>query len=327
MRELYPEIEPYRREHLAIDARHTLYVEECGNPDGLPVVFLHGGPGAGLSPHHRRFFDPARWHAVLFDQRGAGQSTPFASLDANTTPDLIADIERIREHLGIERWLVFGGSWGSTLALAYAEAHPDRVIGLVLRGIFLAREEELRWFNEMDGGARCIFPERWARFRDFIPEAERGNMIEAYWRRLDSNDEALRLAAAQAWSAYEGGSTTLAHDPDAPGDFDEPHKAVSLARLEAHYFRNGMFLEPGQLLRGIDRIRHIPGVIVHGRYDIICPVKTAFELHQAWPEAEFHVVLAGHSASDPAIVDKLVEATDCFADRFSRKEQKQIVRE
>ena len=317
MRELYPEIEPYRREHLAIDARHTLYVEECGNPDGLPVVFLHGGPGAGLSPHHRRFFDPARWHAVLFDQRGAGQSTPFASLDANTTPDLIADIERIREHLGIERWLVFGGSWGSTLALAYAEAHPDRVIGLVLRGIFLAREEELRWFNEMDGGARCIFPERWARFRDFIPEAERGNMIEAYWRRLDNSDETVQLAAARAWSAYEGGSTMLVHDPDAPGDFDEPHKAMSLARLEAHYFRNGMFLEPGQLLRDIERIRHIPGVIVHGRYDIICPVKTAFELHQAWPEAEFHIVLAGHSASDPAIVDKLVEATDRFADRLA----------
>ena len=317
MRELYPEIEPYRREHLAIDARHTLYVEECGNPDGLPVVFLHGGPGAGLSPHHRRFFDPARWRIVLFDQRGAGQSTPFASLDANTTPDLIADIERIREHLGIERWLVFGGSWGSTLALAYAEAHPDRVIGLVLRGIFLAREEELRWFNEMDGGARCIFPERWARFRDFIPEAERGNMIEAYWRRLDNSDETVQLAAAHAWSAYEGGSTTLVHDPDAAGDFDEPHKAVSLARLEAHYFRNGMFLEPGQLLRGIDRIRHIPGVIVHGRYDIICPVKTAFELHQAWPEAEFHIVLAGHSASDPAIVDKLVEATDRFADHLA----------
>ncbi|HEY8229853.1 MAG TPA: prolyl aminopeptidase [Rhodanobacteraceae bacterium] len=327
MRELYPEIEPYRREHLAIDARHTLYVEECGNPDGLPVVFLHGGPGAGLSPYHRRFFDPARWRVVLFDQRGAGRSTPFAGLTDNTTQDLVADIEKIREHLGIERWLVFGGSWGSTLALAYAEAHPDRVTGLVLRGIFLAREEELRWFNEMDGGARCIFPERWARFRDFIPEAERGNMIEAYCRRLDSGDETVQLAAARAWSAYEGGSTTLVHDPDAPGDFDEPHKAVSLARLEAHYFRNGMFLEPGQLLRGIDRIRHIPGVIVHGRYDIICPVKTAFELHQAWPEAEFHIVLAGHSASDSAIVDKLVEATDAFADRFSRKEQKQIVRE
>ncbi|MBU6476818.1 MAG: prolyl aminopeptidase [Xanthomonadaceae bacterium] len=316
MRELYPEIEPYRREHLAVDARHTLYVEECGNPDGLPVVFLHGGPGAGLSPYHRCFFDPARWRVVLFDQRGAGRSTPFADLTDNTTQDLVADIEKIREHLGIERWLVFGGSWGSTLALAYAEIHPERVTGLVLRGIFLAREEELRWFNEMDGGARCIFPERWARFRDFIPEAERGNMIEAYWRRLDSNDEAMQLAAARAWSAWEGGSTTLVHDPDTPGDFDEPHKAVSLARLEAHYFRHGMFLEPGQLLRVIDRIRHIPAVIVHGRYDIICPVKTAFELHQAWPEAEFHIVLAGHSASDPAIVDKLVEATDRFADRF-----------
>jgi proline iminopeptidase len=317
VRELYSEIDPYRTERLPVGDGHTLYIEECGNPDGLPVVFLHGGPGAGLSRYHRRFFDPARWRVVLFDQRGAGQSTPFASLEANTTPDLVADIEKIREHFGLERWLVFGGSWGSTLALAYAEAHPARVTGLVLRGIFLAHDEELRWFNEMDGGARCIFPERWARFRDFIPEVERGNMIEAYWRRLDGNDEALQLAAARAWSAYEGGSTTLVHDPDAGGDFDEPHKAVSLARLEAHYFRNGMFIEPGQLLRGIDRIRQIPGVIVHGRYDIICPVKSAFELHQAWPEAEFHIVLAGHAASDPAIVDKLVEATDRFADRLA----------
>ena len=316
MRDLYPEIEPYRTERLPVGDGHTLYLEECGNADGLPVVFLHGGPGAGLSPYHRRFFDPARWRVVLFDQRGAGKSEPFASLEANTTQDLVADIERIREHLGIQRWLVFGGSWGSTLALAYAEAHPGRVAGLVLRGIFLARDEELRWFNEMDGGARCIFPERWARFRDFIPEAERDDMIEAYWRRLDSADEAVRLAAARAWSAYEGGSTTLVHDPDAPGDFDEPHKAVSLARLEAHYFRNGMFLGPGQLLRDIDRIRHIPGVIVHGRYDIICPVKTAFDLHQSWPEVEFHIVLAGHSASDPAIVDKLVEATGDFADHL-----------
>ena len=316
MRDLYPEIEPYRTERLPVGDGHTLYLEECGNADGLPVVFLHGGPGAGLSPYHRRFFDPARWRVVLFDQRGAGKSEPFASLEANTTQDLVADIERIREHLGIQRWLVFGGSWGSTLALAYAEAHPGRVAGLVLRGIFLARDEELRWFNEMDGGARCIFPERWARFRDFIPEAERDDMIEAYWRRLDSADEAVRLAAARAWSAYEGGSTTLVHDPDAPGDFDEPHKAVSLARLEAHYFCNGMFLGPGQLLRDIDRIRHIPGVIVHGRYDIICPVKAAFDLHQSWPEVEFHIVLAGHSASDPTIVDKLVEATGDFADRL-----------
>jgi proline iminopeptidase len=316
MRELYPEIEPYRTERFAVGDGHTLYIEECGNPDGLPAVFLHGGPGAGLSPYHRRFFDPARWRVVLLDQRGAGRSTPFASLDANTTQHLVADIEKIREHLGIRRWLVFGGSWGSTLALAYAQAHPDRVTGLVLRGIFLGRAEELRWFNELDGGARCIFPERWARFRDFIPEAERGAMIEAYWRRLDSRDEAVQLAAARAWSAYEGGSTTLVHDPDASGDFDEPHKAVSLARLEAHYFRHGMFLEPNQLLRELAKIRRLPSVIVHGRYDIICPVKTAFELHQAWPEAEFHIVLAGHAASDPAIVDKLVEATDRFADHL-----------
>ncbi len=316
MRELYPETEPYRSERFPVSDRHTLHLEECGNADGLPVVFLHGGPGAGLSAYHRRFFDPARWRIVLFDQRGAGQSTPFADLEDNTTWRLVEDIEKIRAHLGIERWLVFGGSWGSTLALAYAEAHPDRVTGLVLRGIFLAREEELRWFNEMDGGARCIFPERWARFRDFIPEAERGDMVEAYWRRLEGSDEAVRLAAAQAWSAWEGGSTTLVHDPDAEGDFAEPHKAVSLARLEAHYFRHHMFLEPDQLLRDVGRIRHVPATIVHGRYDIICPVKTAFDLHTAWPEAEFHIVLSGHSASDPAIVDRLVEATDRFADRF-----------
>ena len=316
MRELYPETEPYRSERFPVSDRHTLHLEECGNADGLPVVFLHGGPGAGLSAYHRRFFDPARWRIVLFDQRGAGQSTPFADLEDNTTWRLVEDIEKIRAHLGIERWLVFGGSWGSTLALAYAETHPDRVTGLVLRGIFLAREEELRWFNEMDGGARCIFPERWARFRDFIPEAERGDMVEAYWRRLEGSDEAVRLAAAQAWSAWEGGSTTLVHDPDAEGDFAEPHKAVSLARLEAHYLRHHMFLEPDQLLRDVGRIRHVPATIVHGRYDIICPVKTAFDLHTAWPDAEFHIVLSGHSASDPAIVDRLVEATDRFADRF-----------
>lgn len=317
MRELYPAIEPFRTRRLAVDARHTLHVEECGTPGALPVVFLHGGPGAGIAPYYRRFFDPQRWHVVLFDQRGAGQSTPFADLVDNTTAHLVADIEALREELGIERWVVFGGSWGSTLALAYAEAHPERVLGLGLRGIFLARDEELRWFNEADGGARFIFPERWARFRDFIPEAERGNMIEAYWKRLDGDDEALRLAAAQAWSDYEGGSTTLLHDPDAPGDFSEPHKAVSLARLEAHYFRHGMFLEPDQLLRDVAKLRRIPATIVHGRYDIICPVKSALDLHAAWPEAALRIVLAGHSAVDPAIVDALVEATDRLADRYA----------
>jgi len=316
MRTLYPEIEPYRTHHLAVDARHTLYVEECGNPDGLPLVFLHGGPGAGLAPYHRRFFDPARWRIVLFDQRGAGRSTPFADLVDNTTAHLVADIEAIRGLLGIERWAVFGGSWGSTLALAYAQAHPERVLGLVLRGIFLARDEELRWFNEVDGGARYIFPERWARFRDFIPKAERDNMIEAYWQRLDSDDEATRLAAARAWSAYEGGSTTLEHDPDGDGDFADPNAALSLARLEVHYFRHRMFLEPDQLLRGIECIRHLPATIVHGRYDIVCPMKTAWDLANAWPQAELRVVLAGHSAADPAIAAALVEATDRLADRY-----------
>ena len=315
MRNLYPEIEPHRSERVAVDARHTLHVEECGNPDGLPVVFLHGGPGAGVSPYHRRFFDPVRYRIVLFDQRGAGQSTPHADLVDNTTWHLVADIETIRERLGIERGVVFGGSWGSTLSLAYAQAHPGRVLGLVLRGIFLGRPHELRWFNELDGGASLIFPERWARYVAFIPEGERGSMLEAYWRRLHDDDESVRLAAAKAWSAWEGGSTTLLHDPDGGGDFEDPHKALSLARTEAHYFRNDVFLEPGQLLRDLDRIRHIPATIVHGRYDIICPVKSAWDLANAWPEAEFHVVLAGHSAADPAIVDQLVQATDRFADR------------
>jgi len=316
MREMYPEIEPYRTHRLAVDAIHSLYVEECGNPAGLPVVFLHGGPGAGLSAYHRRFFNPAHYRIVLFDQRGAGQSTPFAELTDNTTWHLVADIEAIREQLQIERWVVFGGSWGSTLALAYAQTHPERVLGLVLRGIFLGRPQELRWFNELDGGASQIFPERWARFLDFIPEAERGSMLDAYWSRLTSDDEATRLAAARAWSAWEGGSTTLLHDPDAGGDFEDPHKAVSLAVMEAHYFRHNIFLEPDQLLRDIGRIRHLPATIVHGRYDIICPMASAYDLSQAWPEARLQVVLAGHSASDPAIVDRLVAATDLMADRY-----------
>ncbi|WP_430391496.1 prolyl aminopeptidase [Dyella sp. 20L07] len=313
MRELYPEIEPYRTQRLAVDDIHELYIEECGNPEGLPVIFLHGGPGAGLSAYHRRFFDPARYRIVLFDQRGAGKSTPHAELRNNTTWHLVADIETIRAHLGIDRWVVFGGSWGSTLSLAYAQKHPERVLGLVLRGIFLGRPDELRWFNERDGGASRIFPERWARYLAYIPEEERGSMVEAYWRRLDSEDHAVRVAAARAWSDWEGGSTTLEHDPDAPGNFDNELSSVSVARAEAHYFRHDIFLEPNQLLRDVEKIRHIPCTIVHGRYDIICPATSAYELSQAWPEAALHIVLAGHSAADPAIVDKLVEATDALA--------------
>lgn len=317
MRELYPEIEPYRTQRIAVDALHTLHVEECGNPHGLPVIFLHGGPGAGISTYHRRFFDPQRYRIVLFDQRGAGRSTPFAELRDNTTWHLVADIETIREALGIERWVVFGGSWGSTLALAYAQTHPERVLGLVLRGIYLARPEETLWFNELGAGAARIRPAEWERYVAHIPEAERGDMVEAYWRRLDSEDMQVRLAAALAWDAWESSCIALEDTPYDTGAPDTQASAISKARAEVHYFRHGAFLEPGQLLRDAAKLRHIPATIVHGRYDLICPVKNAYDLAEAWPEADFHVVLAGHAASEPAIVDVLVQATDRLADRYS----------
>jgi proline iminopeptidase len=317
MRQLYPEIEPYRIHRLAVDALHTLRVEECGHPEGLPVVFLHGGPGAGISAYHRRFFDPQRYRIVLFDQRGAGQSTPFAELRDNTTWHLVADIEAIREYLGIERWVVFGGSWGSTLALAYAQAHPERALGLVLRGIYLARPEETRWFNELGAGAAHLRPLEWNRYVAHIPEAERGDMVEAYWRRLDSADAQERLAAALAWDAWESSCIGLEDTPYDPSAQDTQDVAISKARAEVHYFRHGAFLEPGQLLRDVDKIRHIPATIVHGRYDLICPVKNAYDLAAVWPQADFHVVLAGHAASEPAIVDVLVQATDRLADRYA----------
>jgi proline iminopeptidase len=317
MRTLYPEISPYRTYTVPVDALHTLYVEECGDPGGIPVIFLHGGPGAGLSPLHRRFFDPAQYRIVLFDQRGTGRSTPFGELRDNTTAHLVADIEQIRERAGIDRWLVFGGSWGSTLALAYAQAHPQRATGVIVRGVYLGREEENRWFNEADGGARWIFPERWARYEALIPEEERHAMIDAYWRRMDSADETTRLAAGQAWLGWEDHAATLAHDPDA-ATTEDPRKVLAKARIEAHYFRHNAFLEHGQLLRHMDRIRHLPGVIVQGRYDIICPPRSAWDLAQAWPEAQLEMVLAGHSATELAITDALVRATDAFADRTSR---------
>ena len=316
MRELYPEIEPYRTERFPVSDRHTLYVEECGNPGGLPVVFLHGGPGAGLARYHRRFFDPARHRVVLFDQRGAGKSTPFADLTDNTTWDVVADIEKLRVHLGIERWVVFGGSWGSTLGLAYAETHPERVLALVLRGIFLGRPEEIRWLYQ-EGGASQIRPENWQRFAAVIPPEERGDMLGAYWRRLTSDNQSVRVAAAQAWGAWEGGALTLVENPKTEAEFSAPEVAVSLARIEAHYFRHRVFLEPNQLLRDIGKIRDIHATIVHGRYDIICPARSAVDLHEAWPEADFHIVLSGHAASEPAIVDKLVQATDRLAEQFA----------
>jgi proline iminopeptidase len=315
MRELYPDLEPYQTHRVAVDATHTLYVEECGNPAGLPVVFLHGGPGAGLAAYHRRFFNPKHYHIVLFDQRGAGKSTPFAELRDNTTWHLVADIEAIRELLGIERWVVFGGSWGSTLALAYAQAHAQRVLGIVLRGIFLARPEEIHWLYG-GGGATWIRPEQWQHFVAAIPADERGDLLAAYWKRLTAGDPAVRLAAAQAWAAWESSTLTLAENAQTVAEFVQPEIAVSLARIEAHYFRHDAWLQPGQLLRDVDKIRHIRTTIVQGRYDIICPPHSAFDLAQAWPEARLRIVLAGHAASEPAIVDALIEATDTLADRY-----------
>jgi proline iminopeptidase len=305
---LYPPIEPLETGTLALDGRHVMSWELCGNPAGQPAVFLHGGPGAGISPDHRRFFDPAHYRIVLFDQRGAGRSTPLGALEDNTTGHLIGDIEALRAHLGIERWLVFGGSWGSTLALAYAEAHPARVTALVLRGIFLARPWEIDWFLN---GMGHFFPEHRRRFLDALPEAERAAPLANYYRRIADPDPAVHLPAARAWSVYEGSCATLLPSPETVSAFAEDVMALGLARLESHYFMNGCFLEDGQLLRDVARIRHLPGVIVQGRYDVICPLESARDLADAWPEAAFEIVPdAGHSAMEPGIKRALVAATD-----------------
>ncbi|HYM83345.1 MAG TPA: prolyl aminopeptidase [Candidatus Dormibacteraeota bacterium] len=312
MRDLYPAIEPYRSGRLAVDPPHELYWEESGRADGTPAVFVHGGPGGGVGPEHRRFFDPDAYRIVLFDQRGCGKSTPHASLDANTTWDLVADMERLRAALGIERWVVFGGSWGSTLSLAYAERHPERVLALVLRGIFMLRPHELRWFYQE--GAGYVFPDAWEAYVAPIPASERDDLIAAYHRRLVSPDAGVRLAAARAWSVWEGATSRLRPDPELVERFAADEFAEALARIECHYFVHGGFFEPrDQLLRDVGRIRSIPGVIVQGRYDVVCPMTSAWDLHRAWPEAELHVVPdAGHAATEPGTIDRLVEATDRF---------------
>ncbi|MCH9012801.1 MAG: prolyl aminopeptidase [Proteobacteria bacterium] len=309
-RDLFPPIEPFETGRLERDPPHRLYWEQSGRPDGQPVVFLHGGPGAGASPEHRRFFDPAHYRIIVFDQRGAGRSNPLGELSANTTPHLIADIEALRERLGVERWLVFGGSWGSTLAIAYAEAHPERVTGLVLRGIFLCRKKEIDWFLY---GMRWIFPEIWRRFAEGVPEAERGDLLGAYHRRLVDPDPEVHMPAARAWSTYEGACSTLRPSPETVAAFGEDTMALGLARIEAHYFKNGIFLEDGALLANVERMRRIPGTIVQGRYDVVCPIATADEFARAWPEADYIIVPdAGHSAMEPGIRRALVAATERF---------------
>lgn len=305
---LYPAVESRRGGFLELEHGHRMYWEESGNPDGVPVVFLHGGPGAGASPMHRQFFDPGHYRIAIFDQRGAGRSTPLGSLASNTTPELVADMERLRAHLGVERWIVFGGSWGSTLALAYAEHHPQRCFALVLRGIFLGRPAEIDWFLY---GIRNIFPETWRSFAEFIPEEERGDLLAAYHRRLTDPEPAVHLPAARRWSAYEGSCSTLLPNPALVADFTSDRVALGLARIEAHYFANRLFLPADFLLSNIDRIRHIPAVIVQGRHDAVCPPVTADDLHRAWPEAEYHVVPgAGHSAFEPGIRSRLIAAME-----------------
>ncbi|MDA7584963.1 prolyl aminopeptidase [Luminiphilus sp.] len=310
---LYPPIEPRHHGWLDVGDGHEIYFEESGNPDGKPCVFVHGGPGGGSSPEARQFFDPERYQIIVFDQRGCGRSRPHASLEANTTWHLVSDIERLRESLNIKQWLVFGGSWGSTLALAYAQTHPEAVTELVLRGIFLLRPQEIHWFYQE--GASALYPDTWQNYLAPIPEAERGNLLQAFHKRLTSDDEATRLAAARAWSVWEASASFLIQNQDFMEKLDAPDAALAMARIECHYFINhGFFDSPNELLENIDRIRHIPTVIVQGRYDVVCPPVTAWDLHNAWPEAQFNLISnAGHSAFDPANTQALVAATDGFA--------------
>lgn len=312
MPELYNPIEPYETGRLRVSPIHELYYEQCGNPNGKPVVFLHGGPGGGVIPDYRRFFNPEVFRVVLFDQRGSGQSTPHACLDENTTWDLVADIERLREHLGIETWMVFGGSWGSTLSLAYAETHPERTQNLILRGIFLCRPSEIKWFYQE--GASAIFPDVWEHYLKEIPEEERGDMLGAYHRRLTNEVESVRLDAARAWSVWEGSTSKLFPDQQLIDQSGEANFALALARIECHYFMNNCFFNTDNyLIENVDRIRHIPAVIVQGRYDVVCPITSAWDLHRAWPEAQLQIIPdAGHSALEPGISSALVAAMDRF---------------
>lgn len=312
MRDYFPEIEPTNKGLLKVSNIHTLYWEECGNPAGRPVIFLHGGPGGGVAPDHRRFFDPKTYRIILFDQRGSGQSTPCAELRENTTWDLVKDIETIREMLKIDNWVVFGGSWGSTLALTYAITHPGRVKALVLRGIFLCRPSEIGWFYQE--GASQIFPDIWDEYLKPIPDNERHDLVAAYYKRLTHENSEVRLQAAKAWSKWEAATSRLIVDQNAIAEFDDPEFALSFARIECHYFTNNAFFNTDNwILENIEKIRHIPGVIIQGRYDVVCPARSAWDLHKAWPEAKITLVAdAGHAAAEPGIRSALIEATESF---------------
>lgn len=316
LRTLYPSIKPYRTGYLRVSEVHEIYYEESGNPRGKPVVFVHGGPGGGTDGKMRSFFNPKKYRIILFDQRGCGKSRPHASLVDNTTWHLVEDMEKLREELGIERWQVFGGSWGSTLALAYAETHPERVTELVLRGIFLLRRWEIEWFYQNPGGAGALYPDLWERYAEPIPAEERHDMISAYYKRLTSSDARVMSKAAKAWSVWEGATSFLRLNPDYVAKFQEDDYAAAFARIECHYFTNkGFFRTDNQLIEDVGRIRKIPAVIVQGRYDVICPMKSAWDLHRAWPEADLRIVNdAGHSAFEAGNVHELISATD----RFSR---------
>ncbi|MQB43622.1 prolyl aminopeptidase [Rhizobium sp. ICMP 5592] len=315
LRTLYPEIEPYASGHLDVGDGHVIYWERVGTPGAKPAVFLHGGPGGGISPSHRRLFDPALYDVMLFDQRGCGKSTPHAGLEANTTWHLVADIERLREIASVDKWLVFGGSWGSTLALAYAETHPGHVSELVVRGIYTLTKAELDWYYQF--GVSEMFPEKWERFIAPIPPEERHEMMLAYHRRLTHEDKATRLEAAKAWAIWEGETITLLPDPATSTPFEDAEFAHAFARIENQFFVNAGWMEEGQLLRDAYKLEDIPGVIVHGRYDMPCPAKYAWALHKAWPKAEFHLIeSAGHAYSEPGILDQLIRATDKFAGKI-----------
>lgn len=309
MKTLLPCIKPYAQHTVEVDAPHKLYVEESGNPDGLPILFVHGGPGAGCTPDDRRFFDPDRYRIILFDQRGCGHSTPYGSLENNTTQTLLQDMETIREFLNISRWMLFGGSWGSTLSLLYAQQYTNRVTGLILRGIFLCRESDFKWFYKE--GANQVFPDYWQEFITPIPEEERDDLIKAFYQRLNGEDELARMNAAKHWAQWEGQCATLHPCKTVFERFTNTHTAMSLSLIETHYFMNHCFIEPNQILRDAYKLEGIPGIIVHGRYDIICSLDNAYALHQAWPNSELHVIRdAGHSSSEPGITDALVNAAE-----------------